>query len=128
MMLNPNTNYKIPTFTIGTAGDRHDETNDARQYADEIGHPFIHQQLEPNQAVKLVDQVAMASSEPFADPSIFPTLLVAQLASRHVKVVLSGDGADELLWGYAGRYSTFLQKADEFRRTRWLRACRREEA
>ena len=114
----------VPAFTIGTAGDRHDETDDARRYADEIGHAFIHQQLERNQAVKLVDQVAMASSEPFADPSIFPTLLVAQLASQHVKVVLSGDGADELLWGYAGRYSTFLQKADEFRRARWLRACR----
>ena len=114
----------VPTFTIGTAGDRHDETDDARRYADEIGHPFIHQQLEPNQAVKLVDQVAMASSEPFADPSIFPTLLVSELASQHVKVVLSGDGADELLWGYAGRYATFLQKADEFRRAKWLRACR----
>ena len=114
----------VPAFTIGTAGDRHDETDDARRYAQEMGHPIIHRQLAANQALRLVDEVAMASTEPFADPSIFPTLLVSQLASQHVKVVLSGDGADELLWGYAGRYATFLQKADEFRRAKWLRACR----
>ncbi|MEE3368096.1 MAG: asparagine synthase (glutamine-hydrolyzing) [Planctomycetota bacterium] len=115
---------EVPAFTIGTAGDRHDETDDARRYAEEIGHSFVHRQLDPKEALQLVDDVAMASSEPFADPSIFPTLLVSQLASQHVKVVLSGDGADELLWGYAGRYATFLQKAGEFRRASWLRACR----
>ena len=114
----------VPAFTIGTAGDRHDESVDAQRYAHEMGHQFVHRQLPANQALDLVDDVTAASSEPFADISIFPTLLVSQLASQHVKVVLSGDGADELLWGYAGRYTTFLKKANEFRRTKWLRACK----
>ena len=66
------------------------------------------EQISQDSAVGLLDDVIAACSEPFADYSIFPTLLVSRLARQHVKVVLSGDGGDELFWGYPYRYSSLL--------------------
>ncbi len=50
--------------------------------------------------VSTVERVADAFDEPFGDLSSIPTFLIAEFARRHVKVVLSGDGGDELFGGY----------------------------
>ncbi len=101
-------NRELRSFTIGTQGDPHDESADATAYASELGVEHFVEQLSQAAAVQLIDDVIASCSEPFADYSIFPTLAVSRLARRHVNVALSGDGGDELFWGYPYRYSSLL--------------------
>ena len=55
-------------------------------------------------AIKIIKKIPEAYSEPFADSSQIPTMLVSEIASQEVKVVLTGDSGDELFGGY-NRYS-----------------------
>ena len=54
--------------------------------------------------LKMVKQIAKVYSEPFADSSQLPTMLLSKFARKHAKVVLSGDGADEFFGGYNRYY------------------------
>jgi asparagine synthase (glutamine-hydrolysing) len=114
----------IRAFTIGTNGDHLDESTDASIYARELGvdHRLVH--ISPDDALAMFDDVIAACGEPFADYSIFPTMLVSRLARQEVKVMLSGDGGDELFWGYAGRFGSVLQKAADFKHPQWWRSAR----
>ncbi len=114
----------MPVFTIGTAGDQHDESQDAAKYANELGHHLHLEQLTSERAFDSLNNVVDACSEPFADFSMFPTLLVSQIASEKVKVVLSGDGPDELFWGYVGPYMAILNKTPYFNTPKPIRLAR----
>jgi asparagine synthase (glutamine-hydrolysing) len=94
------TGTPVPAFTIGTDDPGTDESEPASVFADLLGVEHHVRRIRGVDAVGLLDDVAAANTEPFGDYSSFPTLLLAQLASEHVKVVLSGDGGDELFWGY----------------------------
>jgi asparagine synthase (glutamine-hydrolysing) len=72
----------------------------------------------------LLDDVIDSCAEPLSDVSLFPTMLVSRMAAKRVKVVLSGDGGDELFWGYAGRFSSVMNKTSDFRQPYWLRSTR----
>jgi asparagine synthase (glutamine-hydrolysing) len=100
----------LPLFTIGTAGDVHDESADAARYAGALAATHHVEQLTAEDAAAMVEDVVSACAEPLADYSIFPTLAVARLARRHVGVALAGDGGDELFWGYAGRFGALLER------------------
>jgi asparagine synthase (glutamine-hydrolysing) len=104
------TDGTVRAFTIGTNGDSLDESTDAMAYAGEIGVEHFVEQATADISLQLLNDVVTACSEPFADYSIFPTLLVSRLAREQVKVMLSGDGGDELFWGYADRLSSVLGK------------------
>jgi asparagine synthase (glutamine-hydrolysing) len=102
----------VRAFTLGTGGDEFDESEDAAAYAGEIGAAHNVGHLTPSGALELLDDVDAACAEPFADYSIFPTLFVSRLARQQVKVALSGDGGDELFWGYAGRSGVLLDRLE----------------
>src|SRR5919206_243043 len=69
-------------------------------------HPGVSRELDPDElvvrpdAAELLPRIAAAADEPLGDSSMLPTYLVSELASQHVKVVLSGEGGDELFGGY----------------------------
>ena len=89
----------VKTFSIGFSEASYDERSYARDVAGLFATEHVEEVLAPNVA-ELFDRLVVHLDEPFADVSLFPTFLVSQVAARDVKVVLSGDGADELFAGY----------------------------
>jgi asparagine synthase (glutamine-hydrolysing) len=99
----------LQTFSIGWVEESFSELPYARQVAKKFGTRHVEEIVTPD-AVALLDDLTRFYDEPFADSSAIPTFLVARLASRTVKVVLSGDGGDEAFGGYA-RYAHDLKEA-----------------
>src|SRR5262249_22610354 len=89
----------VKTFTIGFGDSEYDELADARSTAEHFGAEH-HEQIVTPDCVRVAQTLAYHYDEPFADASAIPTFHVAELARRHVTVVLSGDGGDELFAGY----------------------------
>ena len=91
---------QVHAFSIGTDDPDSDESVAATAYAEALGVRQDLRTIRAKDALALIDDVARAYPEPFGDYSSFPTMMVSELASQHVKAVLSGDGGDELFWGY----------------------------
>lgn len=91
---------KLKSFTIGSDSTIHDETDDARRYSELIGTQHYNRRMSTESAFTIVDDALACLSEPMADFSILPTYAVSKLAREHVTVALSGDGGDELFFGY----------------------------
>jgi len=91
----------VPSFSIGFPERSFDETRFARLVARHLGADHHELILTSAMMLDLVPTLAAHLDEPFADPSIIPTYLVSRFARDHVKVVLGGDGGDEMLAGYS---------------------------
>jgi asparagine synthase (glutamine-hydrolysing) len=89
----------VRTFSIGFEDDTYNELPYANAVAKHFGTQHHVEVLRPD-VTDLTERLVAHFDEPFADTSIFPTFMVSELASRDVKVVLSGDGGDELFAGY----------------------------
>jgi asparagine synthase (glutamine-hydrolysing) len=110
----------LVTCTIGFNERSHDERTAARSIAEKFNAEHFEHTVDAHD-LSLIDDVAAAYDEPFADPSALPSYIVARLARQHVTVALSGDGGDELFAGYR-RYPFFLSE-EKIRRAAplWLR-------
>lgn len=110
----------IKTFTIGFNDKAHDESKAAKAIADFIGTEHHSLLVNDDDLLKLLPSFLEAYDEPFSDSAAFPTMAVSKLASEHVKVVLSGDGGDELFGGYH-YYRVASALAYAYRSPKWVR-------
>ena len=91
----------VRTFSIGFYDKQYSELPYAKEAAERL-HTRHHQEvLAPSMSRAFLEQLAGRFGEPFSDSSALPTWLVSQVAAREVKMVLSGDGGDELFAGYS---------------------------
>lgn len=90
----------LKTFTIGFEERAYDERRYARVAAGAFGTDHYEEVLGQWDESELETLILKHLGQPFADASLLPTALVSRVASRHVKVALSGDGGDELFSGY----------------------------
>jgi asparagine synthase (glutamine-hydrolysing) len=90
----------LRTFSIAFDDPTFDESDYARKVARRIGSVHIEQRLSEANLLDVVDVALAQLDEPLADPSYLPTFMVSQLAASQVKVVLGGDGGDEVFGGY----------------------------
>jgi asparagine synthase (glutamine-hydrolysing) len=91
---------KVHTFSAQFAEESYDESGDAAVLASRIHTRHVPVRTDDITLREALDAVVQGVAEPCADPAILPTFLLARAARQHVKVVLSGEGADELFGGY----------------------------
>lgn len=89
----------LKTFSAIFPGSSFDESESARQVAERYGTEH-HELVIPSRLDDLIIRVGKSYGEPIADPSIIPTFAIAEEASKYIKVVLNGEGSDELFGGY----------------------------
>lgn len=99
----------VHTFSIGFNEEEYSELPFACEVAEHFGCLHTAEIVTP-EAARDLDDLVFLYDEPFADASALPTMAVSRLAAQHVKVVLSGDGGDELFGGYS-RYTHDLREA-----------------
>jgi len=113
----------VKTFSIGFDDATYNELPYARTIANYFKTEHHEEFITPN-VVSLTEKIFHQLDEPFGDFSVFPTYLVSQMARKHVTVVLSGDGGDELFAGYdtyiADRIARQYQKLPGFLRNGFI--------
>ena len=92
--------HPVRTFTIGFEQPEYDERGLARDVAEQFRTQHVEHVVEPGVFDESLERVAHHYDEPFGDSSAIPTGYVSALAAREVKMVLTGDGGDEVLSGY----------------------------
>lgn len=89
------------TFTVGFSDENFSEIDSARELSQELGIENVNEVLDPEVCFNSIGTIQYMMDEPHSNPSIVPLYFLAELARKHVTVVLSGEGADELFGGYA---------------------------
>lgn len=93
-------NPKIMTFSVGFEREGYSEVDVAKDTADRLGVQNISYTITPEEYIRNLPTIIWHMDDPLADPACVPLYFVAREARKHVTVVLSGEGADELFGGY----------------------------
>ena len=88
------------TFSIGSDSEGHDESHQAEKFAKVLQSDHNLLQLNAENTLQDIESIISSTGEPLGDFSLIPTWMVSKLARTKVKVILSGDGGDELFFGY----------------------------
>ncbi len=99
-LMQKNSSKKIKTFTIGFEEQQFDESKYARNIAEYLGTDHNEMIVSMNDLLSNIENVSEVYDEPFGDSSFLPTEILCKHASKSLKVVLSGDGGDEIFLGY----------------------------
>lgn len=91
---------RLKTFTIGFESKQKDESGHARKIADYLGTDHTCKIMNGRDLFDIIQKLTGMYDEPYADDSALPTYLLSGLARTQVTVALSGDGGDELFYGY----------------------------
>ena len=110
-LMQKNSLNKIKTFSIGFHSAVHNEAEEAKRISDHIGTDHQELYVSDKELLDTIYRLPSIYSEPFADSSQIPTVLLADLTKSEVTVSLSGDGGDEIFGGY-GRYFLGQQVID----------------
>jgi asparagine synthase (glutamine-hydrolysing) len=105
----------VKTFAVGF-GEEINELPYARAVAERLGTEHHEVDLGSPAVAVTLERLAQVHDEPFADSSSIPTYLISAFARQHVKVVLSGDGGDEMFAGYG--WYRILRQSEHLRATR----------
>ena len=109
---------KAKSFSVGFGSD--DELIGAAKTARELGSEHHELELRADDFANSFDKVVSLLDEPIGDPACFALLRLCEFARGHVKVLLSGEGSDEILAGYEGRYAGMMATMSRSRSIRLL--------
>ena len=110
----------LKAFTFGIDDPKLNEAEKAKEYATILKVSHIVEQCNSKDLLNIVDEHFRLMPEPFGDYSSIPTYLITQKAKQYATVMLSGDGGDELFWGYP-RFRKSVNQGHWFRYPLWLR-------
>jgi len=90
----------IKAFTFGVNDQKFDESEIAKMIAEELNVNHVVEKVDNDDFLEIIEEHFSYFSEPFGDYSSVPTFLITRKAKKFATVMLSGDGGDELFWGY----------------------------
>lgn len=106
---------KVKTFSVGFTEEKYSELPYAQEFSEEIGVPNIGNKVSADEFFDAMPEIQYYMDEPLPNPSEIPLYFLAKNARKYVKVVLSGEGADELFGGYpmylqGGHFAQYTKK------------------
>ncbi len=115
-------NQRISTYSISFDREGYDESQYAKKVSDYLDTDHKTLCCDINEAIELIQNHNYYFDEPFADSSSIPSMLLAKLTKQYATVALSGDGGDELFYGY-NRYFRVDQLKYLYRIPKFLRSA-----